>query len=130
MAIIRGTPNNDTLVGTRFADTIYGLAGNDLLLGLAANDTLYGGRGNDTLNGGAGIDSLVGGVGNDVYIINNIGDIVVEAANAGIDTVRSSVSYTLPNNVENLILTRNRNINGTGNALTNRIVGNSGNNNI
>ncbi|OKH23357.1 FG-GAP repeat protein [Chroogloeocystis siderophila] len=128
MAIIRGTPGDDTLVGTRFADTIFGLAGNDLLLGLAGNDTLYGGRGNDTLNGGAGIDSLIGGVGNDVYIINNVGDIVVEAANAGIDTVRSSVSYTLPNNVENLILTGNRNINGTGNALANRIVGNSGNN--
>ncbi len=92
MAIIRGTPGDDTLVGTRFADTIFGLAGNDLLLGLAGNDTLYGNRGNDTLNGGAGIDSLIGGVGNDVYIINNVGDRVVEAANAGIDTVRSSVS--------------------------------------
>ncbi|PIG94249.1 FG-GAP repeat protein [Gloeocapsopsis sp. IPPAS B-1203] len=128
MAFIRGTANNETLIGTRFADTIYGLAGNDLLLGLPGNDTLYGGRGNDTLNGGAGIDSLIGGVGNDVYIINNLGDIVVEAANAGIDTVRSSVRYTLPSNVENLTLVGNRNISGSGNGLDNRIIGNSGNN--
>ncbi|WNN91719.1 hypothetical protein [Gloeocapsopsis dulcis] len=128
MAIIRGTPGNDTLVGTRFADTIFGLAGNDLLLGLAGNDTLYGGSGNDTLNGGAGIDSLIGGVGNDVYIINNVGDVVVEAANAGIDTVRSSIGYSLPDNVENLTLTGNRNISGSGNGLNNRIIGNRGNN--
>ncbi|PIG94250.1 FG-GAP repeat protein [Gloeocapsopsis sp. IPPAS B-1203] len=128
MAIIRGTLGNDKLVGTRFADTIYGLAGSDLLLGLAGNDTLYGGRGNDTLNGGAGIDSLIGGVGNDEYIVDNVSDKVVEAANAGRDTVSSTVGYTLPNNVENLILTGKRNINGTGNALANEIIGNDGNN--
>ncbi|MBE9192560.1 FG-GAP repeat protein [Gloeocapsopsis crepidinum LEGE 06123] len=130
MATIIGTPGNDTLVGTRFADTIFGLAGNDLLLGLGGNDTLYGGRGNDTLNGGAGIDSLVGGPGNDVYIINNPGDIVVEAENAGIDLVRSSVSYTLGNNVENLTLTGTRAINGIGNDLNNVIRGNAANNQL
>ncbi|PIG94248.1 FG-GAP repeat protein [Gloeocapsopsis sp. IPPAS B-1203] len=129
MVIIRGTPSNDTLVGTRFADTIYGLVGNDLLLGLAGSDTLYGGLGNDTLNGGIGIDSLIGGLGNDVYVVNNLRDTVVEAANAGIDTVQSSLlSYDLPSNVENLTLIGSRNMNGGGNALANRIIGNSGNN--
>ncbi|AFZ28724.1 Hemolysin-type calcium-binding region [Gloeocapsa sp. PCC 7428] len=128
MAIIQGTPGNDTLVGTRFADTIYGLAGNDFLLGLADNDTLYGGSSNDTLDGGVGIDSLIGGRGNDVYVVNNLNDKVIETANAEIDTVRSSVNYTLPNHVENLTLTGNRNINGAGNVLANQIIGNSGNN--
>ncbi|MFM6521296.1 MAG: bluetail domain-containing putative surface protein, partial [Microcystis panniformis] len=37
---------------------------------------------------------------------------------------------TLPNNVENLLLTGTGNLNGTGNALNNQITGNSGNNNL
>lgn len=128
MATINGTPNNDTLTGTQFADTIFGFAGNDLLRGLAGNDTLNGGLGSDTLNGGAGIDVLNGGKGSDTYIIDNTNDIINEAANAGIDTVRASRSYTLGSNLENLTLTGTNNINGTGNALANTITGNSGNN--
>ncbi|WNN91704.1 calcium-binding protein [Gloeocapsopsis dulcis] len=71
------------------------MGGNDILRGLAGRDRLEGGSGNDTLDGGVGIDTLVGGTGNDRYIVDNTGDIVTEAANAGIDTVVSSVSYTL-----------------------------------
>src|SRR5262245_6762883 len=68
-----------------------GTSGNDSLTGGAANDTLNGLAGNDTLNGGAGADSMVGGVGNDLYIVDNLGDIAVEAFNSGIDTVQTSV---------------------------------------
>ena len=51
------------------------------------------------------------------------------AVNEGTDTVQSSISYTLPNGVENLTLTAAAgNINGTGNSLNNVIVGNEGNN--
>ena len=42
----------------------------------------------------------------------------------------SSVSYSLPNNVENLTLTGSGNINGTGNSLANLLTGNSGNNTL
>lgn len=55
-------------------------------------------------------------------------DSVQEAPGEGSDTVRSSISYTLPANVEMLTLTGGANLNGTGNELDNVIAGNSGNN--
>jgi Ca2+-binding RTX toxin-like protein len=105
-----------------------GTTGNDSLLGGTGNDTLQGLAGNDTLNGSTGADSLEGGTGNDIYYVDNIGDIVVEAASAGTDTVNSTVNYTLSTNVEKLTLTGSDNLNGTGNTLANTITGNTGNN--
>jgi len=102
--------------------------GNDLanlLTGNSAANTLSGDDGNDTLNGGAGADSLVGGMGDDVYVIDNIGDLISEAENEGIDTAQSSVSYSVVANVENLTLTGTASINGTGNLLSNILIGNS-----
>ena len=63
-----------------------------------------------------------------IYIVDNTGDVVTELANQGTDTVRASVTHTLRANVDNLILTGSRKINGTGNGLNNRITGNSANN--
>jgi len=102
--------------------------GNNALTGTGSNDSLEGGAGNDTLNGGAGDDTMLGGTGNDTYVVNIIGDIVTEAASAGIDTVQSSISYTLTSDVENLTLTGPGAINGTGNDLANLLIGNTGNN--
>ncbi len=111
-------------------DLLTGTAGNDVFNGLAGNDTIYGGAGNDYLDGDIGADSLIGGTGNDTYIVDNTGDIVVETSTIAteIDTVNSSVTYTLSANVENLTLTDTIAINGTGNSLANYITGNSGNN--
>ena len=96
--------------------------------GTAANNNLVGTTGNDVIDGLGGADTMAGGLGNDVYIVDNIGDIVIENANEGIDTVQASISYMLTANVENLQLTGTTNINGTGNVLNNSITGNSGNN--
>ncbi len=95
------------------------------LTGNGAVNTLTGLDGNDTLNGGTGADTMLGGVGNDTYVVDNIGDIVTEAANEGNDLVQTSVSYTLAANIEDLTLTGGSPISATGNALDNVLTGNS-----
>ena len=72
------------------------------------------------LDGGGGADTMVGGAGNDTYVVDNAGDVVTEARQrGGTDTVQASASYTLGANVENLTLTGNGSINGTGNGYDN-----------
>jgi Ca2+-binding RTX toxin-like protein len=88
-------------------------------------NTLTGNAAANLLDGGGGADRLVGLGGNDTYVVNSSGDLVVEAANSGTDTVRSSIGYTLGANVERLVLTGGNAINGTGNSLANQLTGNS-----
>lgn len=109
-------------------DKLLGGSGDNVLSGGAGNDRLEGAAGNDTLDGGTGADTMIGGVGNDSYIVDNSGDIVTENAGEGTDTVNTSINYTLPANIENLILTGSLAINGYGNELDNTITGNDGNN--
>ena len=93
--------------------------------GNAANNILNGNVGNNQLDGGAGADTMFGGLGNDTYIIDNALDRATEvSANGGIDTVRSSVTFAIAANVENLVLTGSSAINGIGNGLDNAITGN------
>lgn len=66
----------------------------------------------------------------DTYTVDHGGDVVVEGAGGGTDTINSSVSYQLPSNVENLTLLGQLDLSGNGNALDNTIAGNSGNNRI
>lgn len=120
----------DTIFGSNYADYLLGYDGNDVLFGNAGADTLDGGAGNDNLNGGTGADTMIGGTGNDTYVVDNIGDKVVEVADSGTDLVKTSVSYTLPANVENMLLTGTASINGNGNTLDNLITGNSGDNQL
>ncbi len=153
-----GGAGNDTLDGNDTSTRLVGNgnAGNDYLIGGDANDILNGGfgndflkgdgdysldepGGNDILNGGAGNDTLLsvllgdstlsGGLGNDNYVIVD-GDIIIEPANGGIDTVRTYNGFTLPDNVENLILEDPKvpDSDGIGNELNNIITGTFGNN--
>ncbi len=111
--------------GNELANVLTGNDAANVLSGLAGNDTLSGAGGNDTLDGGAGGDKMAGGAGNDLYLVDNTGDTATENASAGTDEVRSSVTFTLGANVENLTLTGTAAINGTGNALANVLTGNS-----
>jgi serralysin len=98
--------------------------------GSAFNDSLIGNAMGNLLNGMAGADTLDGGAGNDLYVVDNIGDVVIERGTspAEIDTVYSYIDYTLTSNVEALSLVGGANLNGTGNTLNNVIIGNFGDN--
>ena len=113
-------------------ELLFGRGGNDSLTGLGGEDTLVGSRGDDTLIGGGGADELRGGDGNDLYLVDAVGDRVIEGAfdywHKDIDKVEASVSFTLSRSVDNLTLTGDGEIDGTGNALDNKIAGNSAKN--
>ncbi|MBP6190248.1 MAG: calcium-binding protein [Acinetobacter sp.] len=104
------------------------LTGSGKFYGEAGNDSIISSDSDDLLDGGIGIDYLKGGLGNDIYFVDNLSDIVLENVEQGVDTVNSSVSYTLTSNVENLTLIGSSNINGTGNSLNNVLTGNASNN--
>ncbi|MDP3407393.1 putative Ig domain-containing protein [Bosea sp. (in: a-proteobacteria)] len=117
-----GGSGNDTLTGTGGADRLFGQGGNDILIGL---------DGDDTLNGGTGTDEMQGGAGNDSYVVDDAGDVASEDDGfggdaGGLDKVTASVSFTLAQYIENLTLSGTADIDGTGNALDNRLLGNAG----
>ena len=132
VAAIDGTGNElDNIIdGNAAGNVLTGLAGNDTLNGAAGDDTLLGGEGVDLLDGGTGRDAMAGGSGDDTYIVDNLGDTVLEQGGEGIDEVKASVDHALAANVENLTLTGVRSISGAGNELDNKIVGNGGSNDL
>ena len=92
-----GTPGDDVIV----AD----IGGPYQIYGYAGDDNLTGSDGGDLLDGALGADIMTGGRGNDVYIVDNIGDQVIETARGGFDKVFSSIDYVLGDEVEHLTLT-------------------------
>jgi trimeric autotransporter adhesin len=117
-----------------FASCDYGLAANveTLVLlgsgnlegvGSTGSQALYGNSGDNRLDGSVGADAMFGGAGNDNYIVDSGGDLVLENANDGTDSVLARVSYTLTTNVEQLVLWTQPggSVSGTGNALNNII---------
>ncbi len=132
-----GDAGQDTLVGGAGNDYLYGGEGNDSLDGSIGTDRLYGEAGNDvltgsdlvnTMDGGTGIDTMTGGAGSDKYYVDDSNDQIIELLAGGTDTVYTTASYTLSDNVENMIINGADAINGTGNALSNRLTGNAANN--
>jgi trimeric autotransporter adhesin len=146
---IDGTGNggNNNLYGNAYKNSLYGMGGNDQIYGNAGDDKLYGGNGYDRLyggdgkdvleggdgggylDGGKGVDTMTGGSGDDTFIVDATGDQVIDSA-GNWDEIYSSVTYSMPNTIEKLILTGTAAINGTGNDEVNSIVGNAGANTI
>lgn len=134
MAIAGMTMDDDVLTASGPAGaTLRGLGGDDVLNGSAVDnvlkgdggsDILFGNDGSDTLDGGAGVDEMTGGLGDDFYVVDDTGDLVIEAVAEGTDEVRSSAgTYALADNVENLSTRMTTGQFLTGNDLDNVITG-------
>ncbi len=141
---ISGNEGADKLFGEGGWDALFGQEGDDEMWGLAGNDLLDGGAGADLLSGGEGADIMQGGAGDDIYEVDNALDQVDETSEGqinaegqlvwgtgdagGTDTVRSSIAFDLSAGrstlIENLTLTGEAAINGTGNVAANLLVGN------
>lgn len=108
--------------------------------GGGGDDQIRTGALDDVLIGGTGADRMIGLSGDDLYFVDDVGDIIEETAFTlygppipganyrllgGTDTVRSSVDYTLPAYVENLALNGDG-LRGAGNVLANVIHGSRG----
>jgi Ca2+-binding RTX toxin-like protein len=90
-----GLGQSIALTGNEFSQSLISGSGNDDLNGGGGADFLTANAGNDRLNGGTGIDVMTGGAGNDIYFVDNIGDVVVELAGEGSDSVYASATYQL-----------------------------------
>jgi Ca2+-binding RTX toxin-like protein len=106
---------------------MFGGRPDDRIHGGEGQDVIYAGSGNDVLWGDAGADFLLGEDGDDTYHVDDANDQVIEAFDGGFDTVRSTASYTLSRNVEQLILQGDNAITGIGNELDNVLIGNNAN---
>ncbi|WP_207485263.1 choice-of-anchor Q domain-containing protein [Arenibaculum pallidiluteum] len=96
--------------------------------GTVNNETLYGTSANEILGGNGGDDKMVGGGGHDTYVVSSYGDTIVEYGSGGVDVVHQYVkTYTLPANVNNLIVKINYGATATGNSADNIITGGTGN---
>ena len=112
---------------------VLGGSGNDTIYGSIDDNTLYGSNGTDLIDGHLGADLMIGGADNDVYVVDNAGDVVDEGiANNGngSDTIRSSINFDLSNTaqvvgiVEKLVLTGASALDATGSARSETIEGN------
>ena len=92
--------------------------------GNGLDNVIIGNAGNNLISGGAGDDQMHGGDGDDIYVIDSVLDVITDTS--GIDTVRTSISYTLQDGLENAQLLGIRRTDLTGNAANNELVGNFG----
>lgn len=100
-------------------------------IGNSFGNAITGNASNNEIDGGGGVDTMRGEGGDDFYLVNATADVVAEDVGEGIDTVESTVTYTLLPNVEHLVLsTLGGAIWGTGNGIANTIYGNQNNNRL
>ena len=98
------------------------------IVGTAGPDVLEGTPEADKINGKGGADVMMGLAGDDLFFVGQPDDEVLEAVGDGTDTITSTISFTLPIYVENLVLSGAGAIDGTGNDLDNRLTGNDADN--
>ncbi len=123
-----GNVLSNVITGNDGVNILSGEDGNDVLVGGGDSDTLIGGTGNDTLDGGTGVDAMIGGSGNDTFILDQIGDIIVEEGNQGNDTIVAGFDYVLGDDFENITLSGTGSNNATGSSADNLLTGNAGTN--
>jgi Ca2+-binding RTX toxin-like protein len=131
-----GSAGADSLSGDGQGNRLDGGGKNDVLSGRGGDDHLFGRDGNDLLDGGFGADRLDGGTGNDRYVVDDAGDLVIEADaidpvtgkdKGGLDWVVASIDFALTAHVEKLsLLDGAGDLAGRGNGLDNSIAGNDG----
>jgi Ca2+-binding RTX toxin-like protein len=121
--------------GSNIRNTGIGTAYKNLILADSAPIAGYGNRQDNTITGNdasnmidglAGSDTMIGGLGDDTYMVDNAGDAIIELASAGTDTVRTTITYALPENLEAMVLLGSAAINATGNTGNNVLRGNIG----
>ena len=134
--MLYGGAGNDTLRGDEGRANLYGGAGDDRLYAATGGGLLDGGAGADMLYGGSlGGDTMDGGAGNDTFYVNHSDTVIREAAAAGTDTVRTTVSLSLAADaeIESLRVNDQTTTNAldlTGSATANDIRANNGANRI
>lgn len=98
--------------------------------GSANADTIIGSNSANRLDGKGGDDALIGLKGNDTYVVDRSGDMIVEIAGEGTDTVVSTVNFTLAANLERVELVGLAALSATGNDANNTLIGNGGANTL
>jgi hypothetical protein len=112
-----------------FADVSFVLPDNVKTLVLLGSDNLTATGNNlgNALYSNTGVDTLIGGTGTNTFIVHNSNDVVIASPDSPKNTVYADVSFTLPANVQQLILFGSGNLTGNGNSLDNTVTANTGN---
>jgi Ca2+-binding RTX toxin-like protein len=133
---LKGDFENLTLTGKALTGS--GTTGDNILIGNKSANILVGLAGADRLDGAKGTDTMRGGAGDDTYVVDSAKDIIDEVSDGanGTDTVLASSSYdirqrvALTGDVENLTLVGKKALVGTGNELSNSLIGSEGKNTL
>jgi trimeric autotransporter adhesin len=100
--------------------------------GNALGNVLIGGAGANKLDGKAGADTMEGGLGDDIYVVDNLKDVVDETSGGGNDTIQIATAFdlaapsiTIIGAIENVTLTGTAVVGLAGDGAANYLRGNS-----